>query len=92
MHFRQLFAALLGATSLTRQVAADQRITKDLHSFGGVNFPGLQYLPHEQRDDAIRNIVKSNTRVIRLFSRFTIKMLRRLFTDVTKSPTLPYIP
>lgn len=69
MHFCQLLATLLGVSSLTRRVAADLTVTKDLHSFGGVNFPGLQFLNPYERNEAIRKIVESNVRVVRLFIR-----------------------
>ncbi|KAF2016934.1 glycoside hydrolase family 5 protein [Aaosphaeria arxii CBS 175.79] len=69
MYLRTLLAAILGAASWADHVAADLRITKDLHSWGGVNFPGLQFLPPKKRDEVIRQIVKSNARVIRLHIR-----------------------
>lgn len=46
-----------------------QLITSESHSFGGVNFPLLQYFIPSDRDDTIRALVKSKARVIRLFIR-----------------------
>jgi hypothetical protein len=62
-------ASLLSAACLTGYVTADLRIKADHFSFGGVNFPGLQELEPSQRDEAIRAVVKSGARVIRMFSR-----------------------
>lgn len=69
MHFLNILGSLLGAASLTKYVAADLRIRADHFSFGGVNYPGLQFLERAERDQVIKNIVKSGARVIRLFSR-----------------------
>ncbi|PVI07246.1 glycoside hydrolase family 5 protein [Periconia macrospinosa] len=49
--------------------AADLRITADNFSFGGVNFPQLQYLSPNYRHQIIQKVVDSNARVIRLFIR-----------------------
>jgi hypothetical protein len=59
----------LSLATLTSVVLADLRITADNHSFGGVNFPQLQFLEPTYRDEVIRAIVKTNARVIRLFSK-----------------------
>ncbi|KAF2659414.1 glycoside hydrolase family 5 protein [Lophiostoma macrostomum CBS 122681] len=67
MHLLNYAASLLSIVSLTGFVAADLRIKADHFSFGGVNFPGLQELKPEQRDEAIQAVVKSGARVIRLF-------------------------
>ncbi|KAF2732041.1 hypothetical protein EJ04DRAFT_536272 [Polyplosphaeria fusca] len=69
MHFLNILGSLLSVASLTQYAAASLRITADNHSFGGVNFPGLQFLKEKDRNDAIRALVKANTRVIRLFIR-----------------------
>jgi hypothetical protein len=69
MRFLDVLASLVGVASLTQYVAADLRIKEDYFSFGGVNYPGLQILEPEERDDVIRKIVKSGARVIRLFSK-----------------------
>ncbi|KAI4605925.1 hypothetical protein J4E83_010351 [Alternaria metachromatica] len=45
------------------------RITSSNHSFGGVNYPQLQFLTPTHRDATIREIIKSGARVIRLFIR-----------------------
>ncbi|KAF3008908.1 hypothetical protein E8E13_011229 [Curvularia kusanoi] len=72
MHFTSL-STLLSTLSLssllTVPLATAQLITSDTHSFGGVNYPLLQYLDPPYRDEAIRAIVKSKARVIRLFIR-----------------------
>src|SRR5690349_16896597 len=70
MHFISVFA-LVSTLSLSPfpSLAAAQLITADNHSFGGVNFPLLQYFTPESRDDTIRAILKSKARVIRLFIR-----------------------
>ena len=69
MFFLNFLASLISVTSLAKYVAADLRITADHHSFGGVNYPSLQYLEPNYRDTVIRAIVKTNARVIRLFSK-----------------------
>lgn len=69
MFFLNFLASLISVTSLAKYVAADLRITADHHSFGGVNYPSLQYLEPSYRDEVIRAIVKTNARVIRLFSK-----------------------
>ena len=69
MIFTKVIASLISTAALTSLVAADLRITADNHSFGGVNFPQLQFLEPSYRDEVIRAVVKSNARVIRLFSK-----------------------
>ncbi|KAF2624205.1 glycoside hydrolase family 5 protein [Macroventuria anomochaeta] len=63
--------ALISALSFSSllPLATAQLITADNHSFGGVNFPLLQYFTPKHRDETIRAIVKSKARVIRLFIR-----------------------
>lgn len=72
-----LFSALVSLGTWPRQVSAasNLRITADNYSFGGVNYPQLQFFTPQHRDDTIREIVKSGARVIRLFS----KHIRSLF-------------
>ncbi|CAE7023168.1 hypothetical protein HRS9139_00845 [Pyrenophora teres f. teres] len=62
---------LVSLVSWTGHVGAAEslRITADHHSFGGVNYPQLQFFTPKHRDDTIREIVKSGARVIRLFIR-----------------------
>jgi hypothetical protein len=64
-----LLASLVSLASFSEPVAANLRITADNHSFGGVNYPLLQFFQPQHRDDTIREIVKSGARVIRLFSK-----------------------
>lgn len=70
MHFTSTFA-LVSALSFSSfpPFAKAQLITAENHSFGGVNFPLLQYFTAESRDETIRALVKSKARVIRLFIR-----------------------
>jgi hypothetical protein len=63
-----ILATLVSLASWTKPVAANLRIKADHHSFGGVNYPQLQFFTPHHRDDTIREIVKSGARVIRLFS------------------------
>lgn len=69
MYLPGILASLVSVATLTTLAAADLRITADHHSFGGVNFPSLQFLEPSYRDELIRAVVKSNARVIRLFSK-----------------------
>lgn len=69
MHLSAAVASLLSLAALTGFALADLRIKADHHSFGGVNFPQLQFLEPSYRDEVIRAIVKTNARVIRLFSK-----------------------
>ncbi|KAF2847684.1 glycoside hydrolase family 5 protein [Plenodomus tracheiphilus IPT5] len=62
-----IVASLLSLSLHTKPAFADLRITADHHSFGGVNYPSLQFFTPQHRDDTIREIVKSGARVIRLF-------------------------
>lgn len=70
MHLTTVFA-LASSLSLSSllPLASAQLITADNHSFGGVNYPLLQYFTPKHRDETIRAIVGSNARVIRLFIR-----------------------
>ncbi|CAN9203758.1 unnamed protein product [Alternaria alternata] len=69
MMLHSLLAVLVSLTSWTPSVSASLRITANHHSFGGVNYPQLQFFAPQHRDDSIREIVKSGARVIRLFIR-----------------------
>ncbi|KAF2005077.1 glycoside hydrolase family 5 protein [Amniculicola lignicola CBS 123094] len=69
MYFLNILASLVSVASLTSYVSATLRITADHHSFGGVNFPELQFLEKEERFAAIRTLVKNHVRVVRLFIR-----------------------
>lgn len=70
MHFTSVLA-VFSTLSLPSflPLAIAQTITAENHSFGGVNYPLLQYYTPQYRDEAIRAIVKSKARVIRLFIR-----------------------
>ncbi|KAF9698655.1 hypothetical protein EKO04_003382 [Ascochyta lentis] len=68
MHFTA-FLTLLSSVSVSIPLASAQLITADNHSFGGVNYPLLQYFTPKHRDETINAIVKSKARVIRLFIR-----------------------
>ncbi|KAL1601017.1 hypothetical protein SLS59_005685 [Nothophoma quercina] len=59
----------LGDEVLATLKRLEALITADNHSFGGVNYPLLQYFTPKHRDETIRAIVGSNARVIRLFIR-----------------------
>ncbi|KAF2036122.1 hypothetical protein EK21DRAFT_106228 [Setomelanomma holmii] len=69
MLFTTVLATLLSVASWTPSVAANLRITADHHSWGGVNYPMLQFFTPKHRDDTIRELVAANVRVIRLFIR-----------------------
>ncbi|CAO2650922.1 Nn.00g092190.m01.CDS01 [Neocucurbitaria sp. VM-36] len=69
MFLPTLLVSLLSVVPWSQPVAADLRITADHHSFGGVNYPLLQFFTPQHRDETIREIVKSGARVIRLFIR-----------------------
>ncbi|ORY11658.1 hypothetical protein BCR34DRAFT_587818 [Clohesyomyces aquaticus] len=69
MHFLNIVASLISVACLTSHATASLRITANNHSFGGVNYPGLQFLEPIQRDEVIRALVKAHARVIRLFIR-----------------------
>jgi hypothetical protein len=69
MYFFNILTSLASVLALTEYAAASLRITADHHSFGGVNFPELQFLEPAKRDEAIRAIVKADARIIRLFIR-----------------------
>ncbi|KAF2199608.1 hypothetical protein GQ43DRAFT_419909 [Delitschia confertaspora ATCC 74209] len=69
MYFPKALTCLISLLYLSTSVLASLRITADHHSFGGVNYPSLQYLEPTQRDEVIQAIVNSNARVIRLFIR-----------------------
>jgi hypothetical protein len=68
MFFATFLATVLSVASWTPQVKADLRITADQHSWGGVNYPMLQFFTPKHRDDTIRELVDAKVRVIRLFS------------------------
>jgi hypothetical protein len=69
MLFTTLFGALLSLASWMPLIAADLRITANHHSWGGVNYPQLQFFTPRHRDDTIRALLEAKVRVIRLFSR-----------------------
>lgn len=69
MIFSALVASLASLAVFSEPVKADLRITANHHSFGGVNYPMLQFFTPQHRDDTIREIVKSGARVMRLFSK-----------------------
>jgi hypothetical protein len=71
MLFTTLLTALLSVASWTTPVAAVLKITANHHSWGGVNYPMLQFFTPKHRDDTIRALVDAKVRVIRLFSRLT---------------------
>jgi len=73
MYLTSILVSLVSIGSLVKLARADLRITADNHSFGGVNFPQLQFLQPSYRDEVIRTIVRSNARVIRLFSRLEVR-------------------
>jgi hypothetical protein len=66
------FATFVALATWTASVTADLRITADHHSWGGVNYPLLQFFDPPHRDDTIRALVKAKVRVVRLFSEFKI--------------------
>jgi hypothetical protein len=72
MFFTSAFVALAALASWTPTVAADLRITADHHSWGGVNYPMLQFFAPKHRDETIRELVAAKVRVVRLFSRFSV--------------------
>ncbi|KAF5853951.1 hypothetical protein GGP41_006734 [Bipolaris sorokiniana] len=69
MIFSTLLVTLVSLATWTEPVSASLRITADHHSFGGVNYPQLQFFAPEHRDNTIKEIIKSGARVIRLFIR-----------------------
>ncbi|CBX93146.1 hypothetical protein IAQ61_008874 [Plenodomus lingam] len=69
MLISSILASLASICLHTRPVLAELRITADHHSFGGVNYPLLQFFTPQHRDDTIREVIKSGARVIRLFIR-----------------------
>jgi hypothetical protein len=89
MFLLKFLASLISVASLTKYVVADLKITADHHSFGGVNYPSLQYLEPNYRDSVIRAIAKTNARVIRLFSKTSrvysiFQLLSLLQSDQTR--------
>jgi hypothetical protein len=68
MLFTAFVATWLSVASWTSSVAADLKITADHHSWGGVNYPMLQFFTPKHRDDTIRALVDARVRVVRLFS------------------------
>jgi response regulator RpfG family c-di-GMP phosphodiesterase len=77
MYFFNVWTSLASVLALTQYAAATLRVTADHHSFGGVNFPDLQFLEPAKRDEAIRALVKADARVIRLFSESSRSSSRR---------------
>ncbi|KAJ4356227.1 uncharacterized protein N0V89_004257 [Didymosphaeria variabile] len=69
MYLTKFIGSLVPIAALMNVALADLRVTADNHSFGGVNFPQLQFLEPTYREEVIRAIVKTNARVIRLFIR-----------------------
>ncbi|OAK98049.1 hypothetical protein IQ06DRAFT_318129 [Phaeosphaeriaceae sp. SRC1lsM3a] len=69
MLLSSLFQTLLFAASWAPSVSADLRITAKHHSWGGVNYPQLQFFDPKHRDDTIRELVDAKVRVVRLFIR-----------------------
>ncbi|CAI6266463.1 unnamed protein product [Periconia digitata] len=67
MFWKNALLSLASIAWVAGCAASNLRITEDLFSFGGVNFPQLQYLAPSYRDKIIRKVVESNARVIRLF-------------------------
>jgi hypothetical protein len=68
MLFTTIAATLLSLASWTPQATAKLAITADHHSWGGVNYPMLQFFTREHRDNTIRALVDAKVRVVRLFS------------------------
>jgi hypothetical protein len=68
MFFTAFVATWLSIALWTPPVAADLKITADHHSWGGVNYPMLQFFTPQHRDDTIRALVDAKVRVVRLFS------------------------
>lgn len=78
-----LLLNLLSVASWTSPVLADLRITADLHSWGGVNYPMLQFFTPKHRDETIRELVAAKVRVVRLFSMsFLVLESRDSFTHI----------
>lgn len=71
MFLTAVFATLLSIASWTHLVAADLRIMAKHHSWGGVNYPMLQFFTPQHRDETIRELVAANVRVVRLFSEYS---------------------
>lgn len=69
MHLTTIFAIVISSLLSHFPFTAANLITTDHHSFGGINYPLLQYFTPKHRDETIRSIVKSKARVIRLFIR-----------------------
>jgi hypothetical protein len=65
-----LLATVLALSPWAPRVAASLAITADQHSWGGVNYPMLQFFTPQHRDDTIRALVDAKVRVVRLFSMF----------------------
>lgn len=79
MYLPNLLASVVSVIALASFAIADLGITADNYSFGGVNFPQLQFLEPKYRDRVIRSIVKSNARVIRLFSKLNFPKVCGLY-------------
>jgi hypothetical protein len=67
-------------------VKADLRITTDRHSWGGVNYPMLQFFAPKHRDDTIRELVDAKVRVIRLFSMLSYLLSENSYSSCDSSP------
>jgi hypothetical protein len=79
-------ATVLSVASWVPQVAADLRITADNHSWGGVNYPNLQFFAPKHRDDTIRALVDAKVRVVRLFSMLPLAYLRNSYSLCNSTP------
>lgn len=77
MLLSQLFQTLLFAASWVPSVTADLRITARHHSWGGVNYPQLQFFDPKHRDATIRALVDAKVRVVRLFSESLWRTIHR---------------
>jgi hypothetical protein len=72
MIFPTFVTALLSLASWTAPVTAKLSISADYHSWGGVNYPMLQFFTPQHRDDTIRALVDAKVRVVRLFSKLQL--------------------
>jgi hypothetical protein len=86
MLFATLLATVLSVASWTPMVKADLRITTDRHSWGGVNYPMLQFFAPKHRDDTIRELVDAKVRVIRLFSMLSYLLSENSYSSCDSSP------
>jgi hypothetical protein len=72
MIFPTFVTTLLSLASWTAPVTAKLSISADYHSWGGVNYPMLQFFTPQHRDDTIRALVDAKVRVVRLFSKLQL--------------------